>query len=81
MKDTICNETPNADTISAIREVQALKNDPDKRVYRSFGEVLEELDKGEFLLDRDLARTDTHSDPLRPRGEEQDPPTQKTSQK
>lgn len=38
---------PNAETIKAIQEVQALKKDPDKKVYGSFSEVLEELDEDE----------------------------------
>ncbi len=37
-------DTPNADTLSAIEEVQTLKRDPDKKIYHSFSEVLEELD-------------------------------------
>lgn len=36
-------DTPNADTILAIQEVEALKKDPNKRVYSSFSEALEEL--------------------------------------
>lgn len=36
--------TPNADTIQAIEEVQQLKKDPNKKVYSSFSEILEELD-------------------------------------
>lgn len=47
MQSVIQYDTPNAETILAIREVQALKKDPNKRVYGSFGEVLEELDKDE----------------------------------
>lgn len=47
MQSVIQYDTPNAETILAIREVQTLKKDPNKRVYGSFGEVLEELDKDE----------------------------------
>ena len=36
--------TPNADTILAIQEVQKLMKDPNKKIYNSFSEVLEELD-------------------------------------
>ena len=43
MQNVIRYDTPNADTIMAIQEVEALKNDPNKRVYNSFSEVLEEL--------------------------------------
>ncbi|MDE6657715.1 MAG: hypothetical protein K2J88_03935 [Oscillospiraceae bacterium] len=47
MKSVIQYDTPNADTILAIREVQSLKKDPNKRVYNSFSEILEELDEDE----------------------------------
>lgn len=43
-KSVIKYETPNADTIEAIREVQQLKNNPDKKTYTSFSELLEEID-------------------------------------
>lgn len=43
MQSVIQYETPNADTILAIQEADALKNDPNKKVYSSFDEVLEEL--------------------------------------
>lgn len=43
MESVIRYDTPNADTILAIQEVEALKKDPNKRVYSSFSEVLEEL--------------------------------------
>ncbi|MBP3747949.1 MAG: hypothetical protein J6I35_00135 [Ruminobacter sp.] len=43
MQSVIKYETPNADTILAIQEADALKNDPNKKVYSSFDEVLEEL--------------------------------------
>ena len=48
MKDVILYDTPNADTILAIQEVKQLKKDPNKRVYKSFSEVLEELDNDEW---------------------------------
>lgn len=45
MNNTVtCSFLPNADTILAIQEVEALKKDPNKKVYGSFGEILEELD-------------------------------------
>ncbi len=44
MQSVIKYDTPNADTILAIQEVQALKKDANKKVYHSFSEVLEELD-------------------------------------
>lgn len=47
MQSVIRYDTPNAETILAIQEVQDLKKDPNKKVYRSFSEVLEELDEDE----------------------------------
>ena len=47
MQSVIKYDTPNADTILAIQEVQDLKKDPNKRVYSSFSEVLEELEEDE----------------------------------
>jgi hypothetical protein len=47
MKSVIEYDTPNTETILAIREAEALKKDPDKKVYGSFSEVLEELDSDE----------------------------------
>ena len=43
MQNVIQYDTPNADTILAIQEVETLKKDPNKKVYSSFSEVLEEL--------------------------------------
>ena len=47
MQSVIQYATPNADTILAIQEVEALKKDPNKKVYNSFSEVLEELEADE----------------------------------
>ena len=47
MESLIRYDTPNADTILAIKEVERLKKDPNKKVYNSFSEVLEELEKNE----------------------------------
>lgn len=44
MKGVIRYGIPNADTILAIQEVQDLKKDPNKKVYNSCGEVLEDLE-------------------------------------
>ena len=44
MQSVIQFGIPNADTIQAIEEVQLLKKDPNKKVYSSFSEILEELD-------------------------------------
>lgn len=47
MQSVIQYDTPNADTILAIQEVQQLKKDSNKKIYHSFSEVLEELDGDE----------------------------------
>ena len=47
MESVIRYDTPNADTILAIKEVERLKKDPNKKIYSSFSEVLEELEKDE----------------------------------
>ena len=44
MKNVILYDTPNAETIAAIEEVQKLKDNPDKKTYNSFSELLENLD-------------------------------------
>ena len=40
----ISKDVPNAETIAAIEEVQTMKNDPNKRLYDSFNELLEEVE-------------------------------------
>ncbi len=45
MLSVIKYETPNAETIAAIEEVEALKKDANKKVYSSFSEILDELDE------------------------------------
>ena len=47
MQSVIQYDTPNADTILAIQEVEALKKNPNKKVYRSFSQALEELETDE----------------------------------
>lgn len=47
MQSVIKYDTPNAETIMAIQEVQELKRNPNKRVYSSFSEILGELDEDE----------------------------------
>lgn len=47
MQSVIQYDTPNADTILAIREAEDLKKNPNKKVYNSFSEVLEELESDE----------------------------------
>lgn len=44
MKSVIQYDTPNAETIAAIEEVQALKKNPNKKTYSSFEELLGDLD-------------------------------------
>ena len=43
MLNVIQYETPNADTIEAIEDVQRLKATPNKKTYNSFAELLEDL--------------------------------------
>ncbi len=47
MQSVIQYDNPNADTILALQEVEKLKKIKNKKVYSSFSEVLEELDKDE----------------------------------
>lgn len=44
MQSVIQHEQPNAETIAAIKEVQELKKDPNKKVYSNFEELIEDLD-------------------------------------
>ncbi len=44
MMNVIDLNIPNSETILAIQEIQELKKDPNKKVYNSFAEILEELD-------------------------------------
>jgi hypothetical protein len=46
MKNVIQYETPNAETIEAIEEVKKLKNNPHKKTYSSFAEIMGEIDNG-----------------------------------
>ena len=43
MLNVINYETPNADTISAIKEVEELKKNPSNKTYASFIELLEDI--------------------------------------
>lgn len=43
MMNVIRYGSPNADTIDAIEEVKRLKEDPDKKTYSSFAELVEDL--------------------------------------
>ena len=40
----ISKDIPNTETIAAIEEVQAMKNDKNKRLYNSFDELLKEVE-------------------------------------
>ncbi len=40
----IARDIPNRDTLEAIEEVQRLKNEPTKKTYDSFNDILKELD-------------------------------------
>lgn len=44
MQNVIQYGIPNADTIEAIREVEILRKNPDKKTYDNFEEILQELD-------------------------------------
>ena len=37
-------DTPNAETLAAIAEVQRMKCDPNKRLYANFSELLKEVE-------------------------------------
>ena len=39
----IAKDVPNAETIAAIEEMQAMKKNPKKRLYSSFDELLKEV--------------------------------------
>ena len=41
---TISRDIPNNETLQAIEEVQMLKGNPNKKVYSSFRELLEEIE-------------------------------------
>lgn len=43
---TISRDIPNNETLQAIKEVQRLKGDPNKKVYSNFSESLEEIETG-----------------------------------
>lgn len=45
MQTVIQYGIPNAETLEAIAEVQALKKDPNKKTYGSFAEILEDMDE------------------------------------
>ena len=48
MRSVIQFETPNPETIEAIREVEMMKNNPGNyKTYNSFDEILAELDEDE----------------------------------
>lgn len=47
MESVIQYDIPNADTLLAIKEVEALKKDPNAKVYHSFDEMLKELNEDE----------------------------------
>ena len=44
MKNVIKYETPNAETIEAIEEVRNLKENPNKKTYGSFAELMKDID-------------------------------------
>jgi hypothetical protein len=44
MQDVVQYETPNAETIEAIKEVRELEANPHKKTYGSFAEIMKEID-------------------------------------
>lgn len=44
MKNVIKYETPNAETIEAIEEVRRLKENPNKKTYSCFADLMKEID-------------------------------------
>ena len=38
-------ETPSAETLAALREVEELKQNPNRKTYNSFAELLEDMDE------------------------------------
>lgn len=41
----LARDIPNEETIQAIKEIEALKNNPNKKVYNSFDEIIGELNE------------------------------------
>lgn len=48
MKSVIRYETPNVDTLAALKEVEELKMKDDKKTYNSFSELLGDLEDDEI---------------------------------
>lgn len=44
MQEVIKYETPNEETLEAIREVAELKKNPNKKGFHSFAELLKDMD-------------------------------------
>ena len=44
MKNVIKYEIPNAETIEAIEEVRNLKENPNKKTYSNFSDLMKEID-------------------------------------
>lgn len=44
MKQVIQYDSPNAETILAFKEVQTLKEEPEKKTYGSFSEIVREIE-------------------------------------
>lgn len=41
----LSRDVPNKETLKAIKEIEALKNDPNKKIYNSFDEIVGELNE------------------------------------
>ena len=44
MQNLLLEEKPNAETLAALKEVEQLKRDPNKKAYGSFAELPGDLD-------------------------------------
>lgn len=44
MKNVIKYEIPNAETIEAVEEVRKLKENPNKKTYSNFSDLMKEID-------------------------------------
>lgn len=47
MENVVRYETPNAEIIEAMEEVEGIRKSPYKKIYASFAEILEELKEEE----------------------------------
>lgn len=43
----LSRDIPNKDTLEAMEEARLLKNDPNRKTYKNFGEFMQEMEKEE----------------------------------